>query len=903
MCAAREEDRPLTRHGTAVVTIVGSNYLARASVLRDSLRRWQPDWDVVTVVVDVADTDDLLAADVGEVRTPEDLGIGERDLTMMGFLYNITEFCTAIKPATLLHLLDQGYENVLYIDPDTRLFHPMTEVLELLNRHDVVLTPHSLAPIPDDGLDPTHDNIRSCGSFNLGFFAGTAGSRPLLEWWNRVLLLGAGMEIELNRFTDQRWMDLAPSYADVAVLRHRGYNVAYWNLHERTLSGRTDDYKVDEEPLVHFHFSGYEPAVPWRLSKYIARPRVRIADSTVLRELCDAYRVDLEAWSAAPEHAALESRHYRRGQLPLLSSPGTHTRSVLRTMMREEQLQGLDPLRATSHRDTQHALQDWLLTPPADAPRSGVPRILWATWQSRADLRMTYPHPHGLSRAALLAWADELGPAQEGLPADLPLLVRQNEQERAGVRPAAGGEAPEGLTVVGLLESRSDLGDAGRRLADLLSRRSLGGRSVVARLPDTDSQPGLHLDEPGELGDVTVWCLDAPHLGAARDSLPAIAASSRLDVVYWWGEADVPDATGRIDEVWAPSRFVQENLSLPRGTTIELAPLVLDADPTFSSLARTDVGLPESGTVFLVRLNFLDSLARQNVPAVVEAFRSAFPEPADAFLLIRTVHGQDRADALDQLAWSVRDRVDIRVWDGILPPEDDRALTRASDCFVSLHRAVGLGPHIAEAMALGRSTIATAYSGNLDYCTAATTHLVPFRTVRVSDPSGAYAADGTWAEPDVAAAARAMASVAGNPAGAARMSSAARERIAELSDPDAFAEFARKRLDALRQRPSRPDDPRVRDSVGATDVEAVDQLTTARDPMPVNLPPVESVLGYGRRDAGPVRRVVRRVMFSLTKNNLYYSRNLVAAALEQIGVATSPEYRVVTTTRDGARDN
>ncbi len=164
---------PPTPRRTAVVTIVGSNYLSRAGVLRASVRRHQPDWEFVTVVVDVDRGDELSAADVGTVWTPEDLGIDPVDLTAMGYLYNVTEFCTAIKPAALLRLLDDGADRVLYIDPDTRLFQPADSVTALLAEHDVVLTPHSLAPIPDDGLDPTHDNIRSCGSFNLGFFAGT----------------------------------------------------------------------------------------------------------------------------------------------------------------------------------------------------------------------------------------------------------------------------------------------------------------------------------------------------------------------------------------------------------------------------------------------------------------------------------------------------------------------------------------------------------------------------------------------------------------------------------------------------------------------------------------------------------------------------------------------------------
>lgn len=55
------------------------------------------------------------------------------------------------------------------------------------------------------------------------------------------------------------------------------YNVAYWNLHDRSLrySGWDQErptpdslWKVDGRPLVTFHFSGFSPDQPQQLSRH-----------------------------------------------------------------------------------------------------------------------------------------------------------------------------------------------------------------------------------------------------------------------------------------------------------------------------------------------------------------------------------------------------------------------------------------------------------------------------------------------------------------------------------------------------------------------------------------------------------------------------------------------------------
>jgi len=76
-------------------------------------------------------------------------------------------------------------------------------------------------------------------------------------------------------FVDQSWMDFAPHYFDAYSLIESGYNVAYWNLHERRiedggLSG-AEVPQVIKKPLRFMHFSGYQPSSPRELSKHQIR--------------------------------------------------------------------------------------------------------------------------------------------------------------------------------------------------------------------------------------------------------------------------------------------------------------------------------------------------------------------------------------------------------------------------------------------------------------------------------------------------------------------------------------------------------------------------------------------------------------------------------------------------------
>ncbi len=126
-----------------------------------------------------------------------------------------------------------------------------------------MITPHGTKPNENE-LTPNEINFLQAGIYNLGFMAveKTDETVALLQWWARRLERLCINDQRNGIFVDQKWIDLWPAYCEgVKVLRDPAYNVAYWNLDQRTLSLVSDRFVVDDAPLVFFHFSGLVPGI------------------------------------------------------------------------------------------------------------------------------------------------------------------------------------------------------------------------------------------------------------------------------------------------------------------------------------------------------------------------------------------------------------------------------------------------------------------------------------------------------------------------------------------------------------------------------------------------------------------------------------------------------------------
>jgi 2-polyprenyl-3-methyl-5-hydroxy-6-metoxy-1,4-benzoquinol methylase/glycosyltransferase involved in cell wall biosynthesis len=272
-----------------VCTIVAKNYLAHARVLARSLRLQHPDSELTVLVLD--DLEGYVDAEREPYRLWSPAHIDCEPFDRMVGEYSVIELSTAVKPWLLRKLLTEQ-DHAIYLDPDIQVVSPLDEIRRLAVQHGIVLTPHNLTPIPRDGRYPSEESILIAGAYNLGFIGlgRSAAADGLLDWWSERLETDCVVDPASGRFVDQKWIDLVPGiWPETHLLRDPAYNIAYWNLHARTLEVDRDASRptIDGRPVRFLHFSGYNPDRPDELSKH--QDRIDFAQRPDVKAVADRY--------------------------------------------------------------------------------------------------------------------------------------------------------------------------------------------------------------------------------------------------------------------------------------------------------------------------------------------------------------------------------------------------------------------------------------------------------------------------------------------------------------------------------------------------------------------------------------------------------------------------------------
>ena len=275
-----------------VFTVCSNNYLAQAMTLKQSFKLYNPQVDFYIGLVDEPLPD--IQTEKFNILPVKEI-VDYESFNHMAGIYNITELSTAVKPHYFEYFFDKlGATKVVYLDPDIVVFHNFESLFNLLDQYSVVVTPHFCSP-PDDNKEPTDLAILTTGVYNLGFiaFAKTDEALFFISWWRQKLLnhcfAGKGL------FTDQLWVNFVTCFCSKAfVLRDPGYNMANWNLHERQILKKGNEYFVNNSvPLVFFHYSNYKLEIPERLAVY--NNRFLMQDRPDVKQLFEYYKEKLVA--------------------------------------------------------------------------------------------------------------------------------------------------------------------------------------------------------------------------------------------------------------------------------------------------------------------------------------------------------------------------------------------------------------------------------------------------------------------------------------------------------------------------------------------------------------------------------------------------------------------------------
>ena len=271
-------------------TIVSSNYLAQAEVLINSFKIHHPNDDFHLLILDIIEIKRSPANKL-KIWAPEEIGINPSSLNRMRQYYDVVEFATSLKPFFLNHLLDIGSAEVTYLDPDIKIFAHIDSSIETSSGSTISLTPHRLTPPSSLELGQAEREFLKYGTFNLGFISilESENSRNFLKWWQTHLVTDSRRRPISELFTDQKWIDLVPSYFHYNKVRDYGFNVAPWNLDERCLSYIDGRIVAGKHDLKFVHFSQISSLL--KIGDLSKAWRLRLSNSGLTEET----RINFEA--------------------------------------------------------------------------------------------------------------------------------------------------------------------------------------------------------------------------------------------------------------------------------------------------------------------------------------------------------------------------------------------------------------------------------------------------------------------------------------------------------------------------------------------------------------------------------------------------------------------------------
>jgi glycosyltransferase involved in cell wall biosynthesis len=486
------------------------------------------------------------------------------------------------------------------------------------------------------------------------------------------------------------------------------------------------------------------------------------------------------------------------------------------------------------------------LNDDAGPARAAEPLVSWFSLivhASDPELRREFPDPLGTDRQRWSAWMATSANQRFDDVADLvvPIAASLSDDKRArtttSLRRLLQRQNPTPLDFRALMDTPSPVDDAvhhGALRRSWPKRYTIRGVNIIGHYTDNSglaestratarsvraagwplstldvgpADPAITDTEWASPAIGSPYAVSILHdnVAAATDLFRRLGARFMLDrttVAYWyWELSDVPaQHRGRfaqVDEVWVASRFTADAFQPHSEVPVVVVPPSVDVDLQ-RLVPRRRFGLPEDHFLFLAMASVHSAVARKNPYGAVEAFARAFEgaERPDVALVLK-INGLELVPSLAAQLAEAAERMPLYVITESLSRQDTLGLISCCDALVSLHRAEGFGLPIAEAMALGRPVVATAYSGNMDFTDADTAFLVDHDIVPLIEDHGPYPAGMVWAEPRLDAAAAQLRLVHGDQALAARRAAAAQRRIRERYGVESTARAVDARLTEL----------------------------------------------------------------------------------------------------------
>jgi hypothetical protein len=710
-----------------------------------------------------------------------------------------------------------------------------------------------------------------CGYYNLGFaaFRNSKNVELFLKWWADKLKKYAYSDIDNFMFTDQKWMDFAPSFLDTYILRDKGYDTAYWNLHEYIGT-------ISPNEIYFFHFSGFVPE-KGTLSKHQDRFTLdnigsynklfqdyakQISYYNNLHPEIKIYRYPYQFFNNGVEVTTQIKNIYRHvtsignnkfsslfdtkpensffaylSKIVLVSDKTKILNYFLLLNEANSEIHKEFPLNQPYNLQILNSYINWSLSygksiysTPENfinnqnklyngsfktifnryIPIPAIQTILALETDKRNKNNSDFivdsyqiilhrnPDNNGFaknlkdlntyktSRSLLLV---KLFKSQEFyykhgkllfnpiLPYYLYLAAlslkflyldkylsktkifhifyKNNQHPKQSLL-----ASNLGCNISGYLNTESGVGESARGMIKAFESSQIPINLNNIKQPwlrSTDNtfskQFTIKSNHP-----INLICVNADQIKTVvENQLHTKYIKFKYNIGYWYWESDIfPDIYSSdfelVNEIWTATSYVQKSIGLKSPKPVICIPPSfqlpkLSTIPNFN-FSKHNININSNDFVFL---NIFDSASfwqRKNPFALIKAFKKFSLNNKHAKLLIKTTK-LTASDIFNKIKDEIGDNNQVHLIDSYISSNEMLSLMKSCNCYISLHRAEGLGIPLINAHMMSKAVIATNYSGNTDFETNTNSFLVKHRPYILTESIGPYPAGTTWADPDV----------------------------------------------------------------------------------------------------------------------------------------------------------
>ncbi len=264
--------------------------------------------------------------------------------------------------------------------------------------------------------------------------------------------------------------------------------------------------------------------------------------------------------------------------------------------------------------------------------------------------------------------------------------------------------------------------------------------------------------------DIAIVHLNPDSWNVLTDEQREIIRSAKQRIGYWVWETDtLPPAWMQnlhsVDRIWAPSTYCAEVFAREVDVPVDVVPhpvrvparIAMDRETTLRRF-----GIDPELKVILYIFDGASYLVRKNPDGLIRAFAASNLASHGWTLVLKTKHLHDRPEAGKALTALADETPGVRLLEVSLYGDEVTSLMAAADIYASPHSSEGFGLTVAEAMAVGKSVVATDFAGTKDFVDPKCGYPVPATPWVLDQDYGHYLAGHSWAKVDEEAFARAL---------------------------------------------------------------------------------------------------------------------------------------------------